>query len=201
MTTLDLLPALLGFAFVMSITPGPNNLMLLASGANFGLRRSVPHLLGVAIGHSGMIVLLGLGLAQVFEAIPGSKAALAVVSVLYILWLAWKFGTATPKVLDAPETAGKPLTFLQAAAFQWVNPKGWAMALTALAAYTADESVGAVLVVAAAFAATNLPCISAWAVLGQGMRRFLGTPACLRAFNVTMAVLLVATLWPILRSL
>lgn len=201
MTTLDLLPALLGFAFVMSITPGPNNLMLLASGANFGVRRSVPHLLGVALGHSGMIVLLGLGLATVFEAWPPAKTILAVLSVLYMLWLAWQFGTAAPKALDAPETGGRPLTFLQAAAFQWVNPKGWAMALTALAAYTADESVGAVLLVAAVFAATNLPCISLWTVLGQEMRRFLTSPARLRAFNVTMAVLLVATLWPILRAL
>lgn len=200
MTTLDLLPALLGFAFVMSITPGPNNLMLLASGANFGLRRSVPHLLGVALGHSGMIVLLGLGLAQVFEAVPGSKLALEVVSILYMLWLAWKFGTATPKSLDAPETGGHPLTFIQAAAFQWVNPKGWAMALTALAAYTADDSLGAVLLVAAVFLATNLPCISVWAVFGQVMRSVLSTPARLRAFNVTMALLLVATLWPILRA-
>ena len=200
--TLDLLPALLGFAFVMSITPGPNNLMLLASGANFGLRRSVPHLLGVGLGHSGMILLLGLGLglSQVFEAVPGFKTALGVLSVAYMLWLAWKFGTAAPTALDAPETGGRPLTFLQAAAFQWVNPKGWAMALTALAAYTADDSVGAVLVVALAFAATNLPCISLWAALGQEMRRVLTSPARLRAFNVTMAVLLVLTLWPILRS-
>ena len=200
MTTLELLPALLGFAFVMSITPGPNNLMLLASGANFGLRRSLPHLFGVAVGHSLMILLLGLGLAQLFERIPHFKTALEVVSVAYLLWLAWKFGTAAPKALDAPETAGRPLTFLQAAAFQWVNPKGWAMALTALAAYTADNTVGAVAVVALAFAATNLPCISAWTVLGQEMRRILTSPARLRAFNIAMAVLLVATLWPILKA-
>jgi threonine/homoserine/homoserine lactone efflux protein len=200
MSTLDLLPALVGFAFVMSITPGPNNLMLLASGANFGLRRSVPHLLGVAVGHSFMILLLGLGLAQAFERIPGFKVALEVVSIAYLLWLAWKLGTATPKTLDAPDSGGRPLTFLQAAAFQWVNPKGWAMALTALAAYTTDNSVAAVGVVALAFMATNLPCISLWTILGQEMRRVLTSSARLRAFNVTMAVLLVATLWPILRA-
>jgi hypothetical protein len=92
-----------------------------------------------------MILLLGLGLAQLFEAVPSFKTALTALSVAYMLWLAWKFGTAAPKALDAPETGGHPLTFLQAAAFQWVNPKGWAMALTALAAYTADDTVGAVL--------------------------------------------------------
>ncbi|NAZ35938.1 LysE family transporter [Rubellimicrobium sp. CFH 75288] len=201
MPSLDLLPALVGFAFAMSVTPGPNNLMLLASGANFGLRRSVPHLLGVSVGHSLMVLLLGLGLAALFERIPGFKAALAVVSVLYLLWLAWKFATAAPKAEHAPRTAGRPLTFLQAAAFQWVNPKGWAMALTALAAYTADESLAAVLLVAGVFFLTNLPCITLWALGGLGLRPILSSPGRLRWFNRAMAALIVATLWPVLASL
>jgi threonine/homoserine/homoserine lactone efflux protein len=199
MTTLDLLPALIGFAFVSSITPGPNNLMLMASGANFGVRRTLPHMLGVGLGFTAMIVAVGLGLNGVFEAVPWTHTALEVFAITYLLWLAWKIGTAAPATPEAPEAA-RPLTFLQAAAFQWVNPKGWMMVVTALTFYAADQSLPAVLLVAAVFGAINLPCISAWTVLGQEMRRVLTSPARLRAFNVTMAVLLVATLWPILKA-
>ncbi|MBP1804629.1 LysE family translocator [Rubellimicrobium aerolatum] len=199
MIPLDLLPALIGFAFVSSITPGPNNLMLMASGANFGVRRSLPHLLGVGLGFTAMIVGVGLGLHGVFEALPWTHVALEVLSVAYLLWLAWKIGTAAPKASDAPE-ATHPMTFWQAAAFQWVNPKAWMMCVSALTLYAADRSLGTVLLVAAIFGAINLPCISAWTVLGQGMRRLLTSPARLRAFNVAMALLLVATLWPILKA-
>jgi threonine/homoserine/homoserine lactone efflux protein len=197
--TPDLLPALALFAFVSSITPGPNNLMLMASGANFGVRRSLPHMLGVGLGFTAMIVAVGLGLTGIFEAVPWTHTALEVFAVLYLLWLAWKIGTAHPATPEAP-VAARPITFLQAAAFQWVNPKAWMMVISALTFYAADESLGAVLLVAAVFGAINLPCISVWTVLGQEMRRVLTSPARLRAFNVTMAVLLVATLWPILKA-
>ncbi|TNC52976.1 LysE family translocator [Rubellimicrobium rubrum] len=199
MTAIDLLPALAGFAFVSSITPGPNNLMLMASGANFGVRRSLPHMLGVGIGFTAMIVAVGLGLNGLFEALPWTHTALEVFAVVYLLWLAWKIGTAAPTTPDAPQS-GRPLTFLQAAAFQWVNPKGWMMVVSALTFYAADQSLGTVLLVAAVFGAINLPCISVWTVLGQEMRRILTSPARMRAFNVTMALLLVGTLWPILRA-
>lgn len=191
-----LLPGLLGFAFVSSITPGPNNLMLMASGANFGVRRSLPHLLGVALGHSFLIVVVGLGLIGLFEALPWLRTALTVVGVAYLLWLAWKIATAVPK--DGASGA-RPLTFLQAAAFQWVNPKAWFMAIGAITFYATAGSAWGVLLVALAFLLTNLPSIAAWTVLGQEMRRFLTSPARLRAFNWTMAGLLVLSLWPVLR--
>lgn len=191
--SIDILLALAGFAFVSSITPGPNNLMLMASGANFGLWRTVPHALGVGLGFTFMIVLVGLGLAQVFDALPWSKPVLAVLSVVYLLYLAWKIANAAPP--ERTEAEGTPMTFLQAAAFQWVNPKAWTMALTAVTLY-GDGSVLAVVIVAAVFGAINLPCISSWTLLGREMRRFLTSPTRLRAFNWTMAVLLVASLWP-----
>lgn len=196
--TIELLLALVGFAFVSSITPGPNNMMLLASGANFGLRRTVPHMAGVSLGHSFMIVVLGAGLMEVFRAYPRVQDVLTYVAIAYLMWLAWKIANAAPKAPDAPETEGRPFTFLQAAGFQWVNPKGWFMALTALTAYTANQSFGQVLIVAGVFACTNLPAITFWTVLGQQMRRFLTSPARLRAFNWTMAALLVASLVPVL---
>ena len=191
--TQDIFIALAAFAFVSSITPGPNNLMIMASGANFGIARSVPHALGISLGFGAMIVLVGLGLAQVFETWLWAKAALAVLSVLYLLWLAWRIArSAAPKVGEA---SGRPMTFIQAAAFQWVNPKAWTMALTAVTLYTSGGP-WAVIPVAALFTIVNLPSISCWLVMGVQMRRLLTSPVRLRAFNWTMAGLLVASLWP-----
>ena len=201
MTAISLLPALMGFALVTLFTPGPNNLMLMASGANFGLRRSVPHMAGVALGFAGMAGLVGLGLAQVFDIWPVLTMVLRVVSVLFLLWLAWKIATAAPKAADAPDTEGTPLTFLQAAAFQWVNPKAWAMSVTATSAYVGDAGLWGVALVAVVFAAMGTVSAGLWTVLGQSLRRLLSEPRRLRAFNITMALLLVATLWPILAAL
>ncbi|MGP1396583.1 MAG: LysE family translocator [Inquilinaceae bacterium] len=194
--TYDLLTALAAFAFVTSVTPGPNNLMLMASGANFGFRRTIPHMLGVSIGFILMVVLVGAGLVQIFDAVPVSYTILKVVSVGYLLFLAWKIATAAPP--RETERSGTPITFVQAALFQWVNPKAWAMALTAISVYAPSQSLPAIAVVAVIFGMVNLPSVGSWTILGQQMRRLLTNPARLRAFNVTMAVLLVASLYPIL---
>ncbi|KIC21582.1 LysE family translocator [Leisingera sp. ANG-Vp] len=194
--TYELLTALALFAFVSSITPGPNNLMLMASGANFGFRRTIPHMLGVALGFVFMVLLVGAGLVQVFDAFPVSYTVLKAVSVVYLLWLAWKIANAAP--VEAKGGAGTPMTFLQAAAFQWVNPKAWAMALTAISAYTPDQTLTAILLVGVIFGAINLPSVGSWTVLGQQMARFLTSPRRLTLFNWTMAVLLVASLYPVI---
>ena len=195
----DLLLALMLYAFVSSITPGPNNLMLLASGVNFGFRRTIPHMLGIGAGFTVMTLLVGLGLAGLFTAWPPARTLLAVVSVAYLLWLAWKIAHAAPPAANAPAT-GRPLSFLQAAAFQWVNPKAWTMALTACTLYAPGADGSSVLVVALVFGAVNLPCVSSWAGLGSALRGWLADPARLRLFNRTMAALLVATLWPVLAA-
>ncbi|MBU2992914.1 LysE family translocator [Octadecabacter sp. 1_MG-2023] len=193
--------ALISFAFVGTVTPGPNNAMLVASGANFGLRRTLPHMFGITIGFPTMIALVGLGLMQVFDAFPVVDQTLKVVSVAYLLWLAYKIGTAAPKLPDAPQTGGRPITFLQAAAFQWVNPKAWSMAVYAITRFATDadgtRSLLAVGIVTLAFFMVSFPSITIWTVLGQQMRRFLTSPARLRAFNWTMAALLIATLIPL----
>lgn len=197
--TRDLLAGLVAFAFVTSITPGPNNLMLMTSGANYGFIRTIPHMAGVALGFVFMAAAVGLGLVGLFEAWPPSYVALKTVSLLYLLWLAWRFANAA-----TPERRagwGRPMTFLEAAAFQWVNPKAWAMALTAVTAYAPVQSLAAVLTVAAVFGAVNLPSVSVWALAGQGIRRFLDTPGRLRAFNWSMAALLVLSVVPVLRPL
>ncbi|WP_147110323.1 LysE family translocator [Tateyamaria sp. syn59] len=194
--TLDLITALAAFAFVSSITPGPNNLMLMASGANFGFRRTIPHMLGVGLGFVFMVLLVGAGLVQVFDAYPISHTILKVASVAYLLYLAYKMATAAP-IRDGAGT-GTPMTFLQAAAFQWVNPKAWTMALTAVTVYTPDTTLWAIAVVAIVFGAINLPSVSSWTLLGQQMARILTNRARLTAFNWTMASLLVASLYPVL---
>lgn len=194
--TFELLPALMGFALVSSITPGPNNMMLMASGANFGFWRSLPHMFGIGIGFTVMIVLVGLGLIGLFDAVPASYQLLKIFSVGYLLWLAWKIANAAPPVAGA--AAGTPMTFVQAALFQWVNPKAWSMALTAITAYAPERTVWSILIVAAVFGAINLPSVSVWTVLGQQIRRVLNRPAWLRAFNIGMAILLVLSALPVL---
>ncbi|WP_037311341.1 LysE family translocator [Ruegeria halocynthiae] len=194
--TFDILLALIAFAFVSSITPGPNNLMLMASGANFGFRRTIPHMLGIGLGFTFMVLLVGAGLVQLFDRYPVSYTVLKLVSVIYLLYLAWKIAHAAP--VQGGNASGVPMTFLQAAAFQWVNPKAWAMALTATTAYTPDQTLKAIAVVALVFGAVNLPSVSTWTVLGQQMARVLTNPRRLVVFNWTMAALLIASLYPVL---
>lgn len=190
------LSALLGFAFVMTATPGPNNLMLMASGANFGFRRTMPHMLGILGGVSVMALLVGTGLMALFEALPVLNLALKVLSIAYLLWLAAKIATAAP--LEGKGADSRPMTFLQAAMFQWVNPKAWAMCLSAVALYAPDRSLLSLVMVAGAFAIVCLPTISVWAWFGTVMRRWLSNTARFRAFNVAMAALLVGSLYPVL---
>ncbi|CUH64381.1 Cysteine/O-acetylserine efflux protein [Thalassovita autumnalis] len=194
--TYDLLTALAAFAFVTSITPGPNNLMLMASGANYGFRRTIPHMLGVALGFVLMVALVGVGLMGLFDAFPVTHTVLKVAGIAYLLWLAWKIANAG--MPDTSGSTGTPMTFLQAAAFQWVNPKAWQMALTAITLYAPERTVFSILMVAAIFGAVNLPSVSSWTALGQQMSRVLSSPQRLRAFNIFMAVLLVASLLPVL---
>ncbi len=194
--TYELLSAFVLFAFVSSITPGPNNLMLMASGANFGFARSMPHMMGIGLGFVAMVILVGLGLAQLFDTFPGAHTVLKVASVTYLLWLALKIARAgAPK---AGTRSATPMTFVQAALFQWVNPKAWTMALNAITLYAPDRSVGAILLVALIFGAVNLPSVSTWTILGQQMRGLLRSPARLTAFNWSMAALLVASLYPVI---
>ena len=194
-TTFSMLAALAGFAFVTPITPGPNNLMLLASGTHFGWRRSLPHLLGISFGFGVMLVLVGLGLGEVFGRYPGLHGVLKWVSLGYLLYLAVKVATA------APPTAGghgssRPMGFGAAALFQVINPKAWAMALTAVTVY-GELGIPALTAV---FVLVNLPCCGSWALLGEQMRRWLHRPRALQAFNWGAAALMVASVLPLLRS-
>ncbi|WP_323766033.1 LysE family translocator [Marinovum sp.] len=196
--TLDLFSALAVFALVGAITPGPNNLMLLASGANFGLKRSLPHLLGIILGFPGMIFLVGLGALSAFERWPVQHHVLLAGSVVYMLWLAWKIANAAPP--SETPTRARPLTFLQSAGFQWINPKAWTMALGAITLYAADRDLASLLWVVGAYVAAGVLSTTVWTTLGQQLRRILRSPRQLRLFNRAMALLLLASLVPALLS-
>jgi threonine/homoserine/homoserine lactone efflux protein len=199
MLSLEALASLVVFSFVTSVTPGPNNLMLLASGVNFGFARTIPHMLGIGLGFMLMIVLVGLGLGAVFEALPWLHDAIKYAGFAYMLYLAWKI--ANSGRIGEGKEVGRPMTFLAAAAFQWVNPKAWAMAVTALGAYTLREDfVLSVALVALVFGLVNLPTVSSWALFGVWLRRFLGDPKIVRIFNWSCAALLVVSLVPMLRG-
>ncbi|MET1078133.1 MAG: LysE family translocator [Pseudomonas sp.] len=194
----ELLVAFIAFAFVTSVTPGPNNMMLLASGVNFGVRRSLPHMLGISLGFMLLVVAVGLGLGQLFERLPELYTVLRYLGATYLLYLAWKIARAGALQTEGDPQA-KPFTFLQAAAFQWVNPKAWVMAIGAITTYTPQENfLTNVVVIAALFALVNCPSVGLWTVAGSLLRTWLNDPRRLRIFNVGMALLLVASLYPIL---
>lgn len=196
--SVDTLFALVLFAFATSITPGPNNMMLFASGVNFGFRRTVPHMLGIGAGFLSLLIGVGMGLGAVLHAYPPAFIALKVAGGLYLLWIAWKIGSS--RSMGEGEAKARPMTFFGAAAFQWVNPKAWVMAVTAMAVYPNPEQYAlTVAIVALVFAAVNVPSVSTWAGFGSALREWLSVPVRLKWFNITMAVLLVLSLWPMLK--
>lgn len=197
MSQLDLLLPLALFAMSMAITPGPNNIMLTASGVNFGFRRSVPHMLGVLLGFPAMVTAIGLGLGELFETYPQIHKILKYVGIAYLLWLAWKVATAGRTEDIGPGT--KPLNFLQAASFQWVNPKAWIIAVGAIATYTTlqGDVIQEVLLIAVVFCVVMFPTVTIWTLFGTAIRHLLKSNRARTIFNWSMAALLVASLVPI----
>jgi threonine/homoserine/homoserine lactone efflux protein len=191
--------ALIAFAFVSSITPGPNNFMLLASGVNFGFRRTIPHMVGIGVGFFSLLMGVGLGLGALLEAYPQLHTTLKFAGGAYLLWLAFKI--ARSRSMSSGGTGrDRPMTFLEAAAFQWVNPKAWIMAVTAMAIHTSPSAPYlSVLLVATAFALVNFPSVSTWAGFGTALRGFLADPVRLKWFNIAMGVLLAASVVPMLK--
>ncbi len=196
--SLDLLMGFALFALVTSITPGPNNTMLLASGVNFGFNRTIPHMLGITCGFFVLVVAVGFGLGAVFKTYPMLYTVLRYVGAAYLLYLAWKIAHSGP-VSESEKGESKPISYLGAAAFQWVNPKAWIMAIGAISTYTPMQGYFTnVLVIAAVFALINLPSVSVWAGCGTLLRNVLKDSRWLRVFNWGMAALLVASLYPLL---
>jgi threonine/homoserine/homoserine lactone efflux protein len=193
--------SLLGFAVAMSITPGPNNVMLASSGANHGIRASVPHMLGISAGFAVMLVVISVGLGSLLQDWPSLQIIMRWVGAAWMLWLAWKIASA-PAPAPAPGTVAPRgvLGFTGAAAFQWINPKAWLIALGAASEFTLpDLPLGwQALRTGFVFLVVALPCTLVWVLLGRGAAHLLHEPGRLRAFNVTMAILLVVSLVPVL---
>ncbi|MCX5577325.1 LysE family translocator [Kaistia terrae] len=191
--------AILGFAAVMAFTPGPNNTMLMISGANWGVVPSVPHMLGITVGFPLMVFAVGMGLGGFFETYPVLHEILKYVSFAYLVYLAWKLARAGRHDADGRKQ-GRPMTFLSAALFQWVNPKAWIMAVTAMALFVPAGSamLPAVLLLAAIFALTSLPSAVTWCLFGTAISRFLDSDRRVAIFNAAMALLLVLSMVPTL---
>ena len=197
--TVDLYAALFVFAVIMAFTPGPNNTILMASGMVHGFRRTLPVVAGVALGFPFLALCIGLGLGQLLEAVPGFHALLKYGGAAYLIWLAWKIASEKPSENDSA-SADKPLNFMQAMGFQWINPKAWIMAITALSNYTLPGHYQAGLIsVVGTFLFTGITSASTWAGFGAGIKALLNDPRWFRLINIGMAVLLLASLAPMLR--
>ena len=198
MNTTAFLIAVLPFAVAMSFTPGPNNLMLASAGARFGFARTWPHQLGIVVGFAMMTVSVGFGIAALIATVPSLYLAMKIVSIGYVIYLAWKIGSAEVTSLEAGE--GRPMGFLAAAAFQWINPKAWIMTLTAMATFTtltADAHFQVVLLTLV-FVVVGAASSSTWVLFGQFIRRYLTSHRRHAIFNWTMAALLVASIIPVM---
>lgn len=194
--TIELFSALLLFALATLFTPGPNNIMLMTSGLNFGFKRTRPHLFGVSLGFGTMALCVGLGLGAVFKAYPLLHLALKALGTSYLLYLAWKIAHAGP--MQDGQDKGAPFTFFQAAAYQWVNPKAWSMAVGAMAAFAPRSGYPFnEIIIAFVFATLGTVSAGTWAIFGTKLRSLLKTPRALKVFNLVMAVLLVASLFPV----
>ena len=194
---IDLVLALATFCVVTLFTPGPNNIMLMTSGLNFGVRRTLPHMTGVSLGFALMVMGVGLGLGALFETWPVLYPVLKYAGAGYLTFLAWKIAFSGP--IEASDRASaRPMTFLQAVAFQWINPKAWVMAVGAMSAYAAVAAFPFnVLLMSALYGALGFASSGTWVGFGYGLQRIIKNPRSVRIFNGIMAVLLVASLYPI----
>jgi threonine/homoserine/homoserine lactone efflux protein len=188
----NILPFIL-FAISATLTPGPNNVMLLASGANFGLRATTPHIVGISLGFPIMVAAVGLGLGALFEQLPVLHVILRWAGSAYLLWLAWKIATAAG--LGRGKNRGRPFTFLEAAGFQWVNPKAWMMAISAYSVYSSPEAEPLLqaFLFGVVFLVVAFPSCGSWAAFGSAIGRLLTSARALRAFNLAMGALLAAS--------
>lgn len=200
MLTPELLSAFILFAFVAAITPGPNNTMVLTSGVNFGVMRTVPHILGIAFGFAFMVIAIGCGLGEVFKEFPVLYTVIRFAGAAYLLYLAWKIA-GSRSIGKSNSSHSKPIGLFSAMAFQWVNPKSWMMAISAVSAYTTrTHYFSNVFDIAIIFLVVVIPCCYLWTVFGSKLRQYLTNAKRLRIFNISMAILLVASLYPLIKS-
>lgn len=194
--------AFLLFSIVTAGTPGPNNVMVSAAAANHGLRATIPHILGISIGFAAMIMIVGTGLAGPLTRFGTLHEIMRWIGIAWMLYLAWKIAVSKGSLGGDGGNSRPPLSFIGAVLFQWINPKAWLIALATAATYTTSDGnlYQQVAVLSLISFVVCLPCVLGWAAMGAGARRYLTAPRHLRAFNFTMAGLLVASLVPMLQE-
>lgn len=194
--------AILLFVITSCGTPGPNNIMVMTSGINHGFRKTIPHVVGINIGFPLMIVLVGFGFNKIFQQFPIVYNLLQIVSVIYLLYIAYNM--LGSNMAKSNKTDNKPFGFVQAAIFQWINPKAWIMAIGALAAFTSVnaefEYLTQTLIIASMFIIFGAPCTTFWLYSGSKLKNILSKPIYLTIFNSTMALLLVLSLAPVYKE-
>lgn len=195
---MELFFAVLFFAFSTTITPGPNNVMIMSSGVNYGIKQSVPHWLGICLGFPLMVLLVGLGFGVIFDRYPHLHQLIKIAGTVYLIWLAWRIASARPETIATGKS--KPFSFLQAALFQWVNGKAWVMASGAVAAFTSVTGVYwfQVMTITLAFLLVAFPCVGIWLVFGAGLRKVLTQPLFQRIFNIFMGLILLLSVIPVI---
>ncbi len=197
---MELLLSCLLFALVSTVTPGPNNIMLMSSGLNYGIRRSLPHFLGVCIGFPLMVVAVGLGLGGLFNQFPEIHGIIKLLGVSYLLYMAYRLAISQTKFRS--DNTDRPLHFWEAVLFQWVNPKAWAMTVSALAAFTSvdGDALYQAVSIALTFFSVSFPCVGLWLLSGASLKRWLTKPRYQQTFNCVMAILLIASVVPMLQE-
>jgi threonine/homoserine/homoserine lactone efflux protein len=195
--TVTMILSITSFALASTMTPGPNNIMLLSSGLTFGYKRTIPHALGINFGFPVMVICVGLGVGKMFELFPFIYTALKVVGIGYLLWMAWHIAN-TKGTPNTDNKKDKPFTFLQAALFQWINPKAWVMATTSTAAFITDHQIASiqVMIISCIYFFCAILSTNSWALGGVMLKRFIQNERFVRIFNITMAVLIVGSILP-----
>lgn len=186
------------FTLATVLTPGPNNIMLLSSGLTFGYKRTLPHMMGIMFGFPLMVVGVGLGVGAIFELFPVVFILLKVVGIAYLFWMAWHIANSKGGFDTKENDESNPFTFIQAAAFQWVNPKAWIMAITATATFTTDTSIALqqVMMIAFIYLLSGVISTNSWAMGGVVLKKLIKNDRSIKIFNISMAVLIVVSVLP-----
>lgn len=195
--TMTMILSITSFGLASTMSPGPNNIMLLSSGLTFGYKRTIPHALGINFGFPVMVICVGLGIGKLFELFPVVYTVLKLAGIGYLLWMAWHIAN-TKGSLDTNNTKDKPFTFIQAALFQWINPKAWVMAITSTAAFITDHQMAyiQVMIISCIYFFCAILSTNAWALGGVMLRRFIQKERFVQMFNISMAILIVGSIIP-----
>lgn len=198
---MDYFFAVILFAISSSVTPGPNNIMIMTSGVNFGVKKSLPLLTGICIGFTVMLLLVGIGFGQIFELLPNLHLIIKCVGTLYLLYLAWLIATSVDTL--ASETQAQPISFMKGALFQWINAKAWVVATGAIAAFTTvgTSFYSQNLTIALTFFIVSFPCVGIWLLFGSMLKKLLKDDKYRRYFNYAMSSLLILSVLPVISEI